>query len=55
VTDPEKPPVKLTDGDKNRFDMYHFISRWDFLLAVGVLLLFLIWLAGHLLHQKPGI
>jgi hypothetical protein len=51
----ETPPVDPND-DKNRFDIYHFINRWDFMLAIGVILLFLLWLLGHYLHPStPGV
>lgn len=47
-------PQKQTEDEKRTFDIYHFMSRWDMLLAAAVIV-FLLFLAIYLVFLKPSV
>lgn len=56
MTDPEhsQSHQEQTPDEKKTFDMYHFFSRWDMLLA-AILIVFLIILALYLIMSGPKV
>ncbi|QQG37118.1 MAG: hypothetical protein HYS17_04975 [Micavibrio aeruginosavorus] len=45
---------KQSEDEKRTFDIYHFMSRWDMLLAAAVIIILLVVVA-YLVFLKPSI
>ena len=47
-----KSPEEKTPDEKKTFDMYHFFSRWDMMLAGGAILLLLLFTLYYVFLPK---
>lgn len=54
MTDPENlmSHQEQTPDEKKTFDMYHFFSRWDMMLAAAVIVLLMLFTLYYLFMPK---